>query len=244
MPTSGTPPPASRKSSPAGLLVLNRDARVGLDGRALHRLTEDLSRLGRLRRPEPVRGARPQRPRTRHGDTDLDRRRSDWAATAGPSNAPGSGSPPAAASTAATGGGALLDAGVYPVALAHSLLGSPEHIQAQAHLTPEGVDEHTSVLLGYRSGATALLTCSFAATEPGRRHLRHTWTHRHPGEPLQPRRDRPPPRRSRTAALPRPAGRRTRLRPGSRRGDALPAVGRDRVAAGPPGRHARRHPHS
>ncbi|MBT2470570.1 Gfo/Idh/MocA family oxidoreductase [Streptomyces sp. ISL-66] len=64
----------------------------------------------------------------------------------------------------AAGGGALLDAGVYPVALAHFLLGAPDRIQAHAHLTPEGVDEHTSILLGYDSGATAMVSCSFAAT--------------------------------------------------------------------------------
>ncbi|MGW7441553.1 Gfo/Idh/MocA family protein [Streptomyces sp. NPDC054849] len=62
------------------------------------------------------------------------------------------------------GGGALLDAGAYPVALAHFLLGSPDRIQAHAKLTPEGVDEHTSILLGHPGGATASLTCSFAAT--------------------------------------------------------------------------------
>ncbi|MGW4897044.1 Gfo/Idh/MocA family protein [Kitasatospora sp. NPDC004240] len=64
----------------------------------------------------------------------------------------------------AAGGGALLDAGVYLVALARFLLGDPDRVDAQALLTPEGVDEHTSVLLGHPGGATASLTCSFAAT--------------------------------------------------------------------------------
>ncbi|MFD7643536.1 Gfo/Idh/MocA family protein [Kitasatospora sp. NPDC059795] len=60
----------------------------------------------------------------------------------------------------AAGGGALLDLGVYPVAFAHLLLGEPETVQAQARLTARGVDAHTGMLLGYRSGATALLSCS------------------------------------------------------------------------------------
>ncbi|GAA2696834.1 Gfo/Idh/MocA family protein [Actinoplanes palleronii] len=58
------------------------------------------------------------------------------------------------------GGGALLDLGVYPIHLAHLILGSPASVQAWAHLTPERVDEHTGVLLGWQSGAIAALTCS------------------------------------------------------------------------------------
>ncbi len=60
----------------------------------------------------------------------------------------------------AAGGGALLDLGVYPVAFAQLLLGEPESVQATARLTERGVDAHTGVLLGYGSGATALLSCS------------------------------------------------------------------------------------
>jgi predicted dehydrogenase len=58
------------------------------------------------------------------------------------------------------GGGALLDLGVYPIHLAHLFLGLPISVQAWAHLTPEGVDEHTGVLLGWQSGAVGALTCS------------------------------------------------------------------------------------
>jgi predicted dehydrogenase len=57
------------------------------------------------------------------------------------------------------GGGALLDLGVYPVSLAHLVLGVPASVQAWAQLTPEGVDENTGVLFGYDSGAVAALTC-------------------------------------------------------------------------------------
>jgi predicted dehydrogenase len=58
------------------------------------------------------------------------------------------------------GGGALLDLGVYPIHLAHLILGAPASAQAWSHLTPERVDENTGVLLGYESGAVAALTCS------------------------------------------------------------------------------------
>ncbi|MEE1941321.1 Gfo/Idh/MocA family oxidoreductase [Streptomyces sp. TRM 70361] len=64
------------------------------------------------------------------------------------------------------GGGALLDLGVYPVSFAHLVLGAPSSVAAWAHLTPEGVDETTGVLLGYDSGAVATLSCSIAAASP------------------------------------------------------------------------------
>jgi predicted dehydrogenase len=66
----------------------------------------------------------------------------------------------------AQGGGALLDLGVYPVSFAHLLLGEPSEVQARAKLTPEGVDANTGVLLGWKSGAMALLSCSITADTP------------------------------------------------------------------------------
>jgi len=57
------------------------------------------------------------------------------------------------------GGGALLDLGVYPVSLAHLLLGVPQHVQAWARLSPEGVDENTGLVFGWDSGAVATLSC-------------------------------------------------------------------------------------
>jgi predicted dehydrogenase len=59
----------------------------------------------------------------------------------------------------ALGGGALLDLGVYPLNFAHLILGAPASVQSWANLTPEGVDENTGILLGYSSGAVAVLTC-------------------------------------------------------------------------------------
>src|SRR6478735_8212752 len=66
----------------------------------------------------------------------------------------------------ALGGGALLDLGVYPVSFAQLLLGEPDRIQAGALLSPEGVDLNTGMLLGWDSGATALLSCSIVANLP------------------------------------------------------------------------------
>jgi predicted dehydrogenase len=55
------------------------------------------------------------------------------------------------------GGGALLDLGVYPVALAQHFLGPPASVTAWAHLLPEGTDENSAVILGYDNGAIATL---------------------------------------------------------------------------------------
>ncbi|MEE1738474.1 Gfo/Idh/MocA family oxidoreductase [Streptomyces sp. BE147] len=66
----------------------------------------------------------------------------------------------------ALGGGALLDLGVYPVSFAHLLLGEPDRVRADALLSPEGVDLNTGMLLGWDSGATALLSCSIVGHHP------------------------------------------------------------------------------
>ncbi|MCX5390356.1 Gfo/Idh/MocA family protein [Streptomyces sp. NBC_00094] len=66
----------------------------------------------------------------------------------------------------AVGGGALLDLGVYPVSFAQLLLGEPDTVQAHALISPEGVDLNTGMLLGWDSGASALLSCSLVADTP------------------------------------------------------------------------------
>ncbi|MEV0213800.1 Gfo/Idh/MocA family oxidoreductase [Micromonospora sp. NPDC050695] len=64
------------------------------------------------------------------------------------------------------GGGALLDLGIYPISLAHLLLGVPQHIRSWAQLGPEGTDENTGILFGYDTGALAALSCGMVgATE-------------------------------------------------------------------------------
>lgn len=66
----------------------------------------------------------------------------------------------------AQGGGALLDLGVYPLSLAQLLLGEPAEVEARLHVGPTGVDEHATVMLGYASGATAVLTSSLRSRGP------------------------------------------------------------------------------
>lgn len=66
------------------------------------------------------------------------------------------------------GGGALLDLGIYPVTIAHLALGEPASITAMARLSPEGIDENTAMILGYPSGALALLSCSIIGDSPRR----------------------------------------------------------------------------
>ena len=62
------------------------------------------------------------------------------------------------------GGGALLDLGVYPLALAEALLGAPQTVSAQATIGATGVDETVSILLGYASGAQASISASLRST--------------------------------------------------------------------------------
>lgn len=60
----------------------------------------------------------------------------------------------------ALGGGALLDVGIYPVALASMLLGTPHTISSQAEIGATGVDEQSAFVFGYNHGALAALTCA------------------------------------------------------------------------------------
>jgi predicted dehydrogenase len=66
----------------------------------------------------------------------------------------------------ALGGGALLDVGVYPVALAHMLLGVPARVAAVAEIGASGIDEQTGILLGYPGGALALLSTAVTTNTP------------------------------------------------------------------------------
>ena len=61
------------------------------------------------------------------------------------------------------GGGALLDIGIYPLFLCHSLLGKPDEINAIASIGPTGVDESTAIQLKWKSGALANLNCTIKA---------------------------------------------------------------------------------
>lgn len=61
------------------------------------------------------------------------------------------------------GGGALLDLGIYPLTIAHIVLGAPSKITAVATLTEKNIDLNTSMILNYASGAQANLSCTMAA---------------------------------------------------------------------------------
>jgi len=56
------------------------------------------------------------------------------------------------------GGGALLDAGVYPISFAHMVLGTPKTISSTATLGKTGTDDRSAYLFGYEGGKTALLS--------------------------------------------------------------------------------------
>jgi predicted dehydrogenase len=65
------------------------------------------------------------------------------------------------------GGGALLDVGIYNVALARMVFQrKPSRISSMAHLGKTGVDEQSSVILDYDNGAMAVLTCATNTNTP------------------------------------------------------------------------------
>jgi len=65
-------------------------------------------------------------------------------------------------------GGALLDLGIYPISLAHMMLGKPTKITATGVLTDKGVDAQTSAIFDYQSGAQAVLTTTMVTQTPCR----------------------------------------------------------------------------
>jgi predicted dehydrogenase len=66
------------------------------------------------------------------------------------------------------GGGALLDLGIYPVSFAWDVLGAHDSVVASATLTEAGVDRETAIILGYPSGAHAVLQTQMSGTGPNR----------------------------------------------------------------------------
>ena len=57
-------------------------------------------------------------------------------------------------------GGAILDLGIYPLHLAHSLLGMPQDMAVTGTLAPTGVDDHVAMMLSWEGGQHALLHTS------------------------------------------------------------------------------------
>lgn len=66
------------------------------------------------------------------------------------------------------GGGSLLDLGIYPVSFAWDVFGAPQTVIAHATMTPAGVDRETAIILGYPSGAHALLQVQMSGLGPNR----------------------------------------------------------------------------
>lgn len=66
------------------------------------------------------------------------------------------------------GGGALLDAGVYPLSFVSMVLGAPAGVVASGSLTSTGVDACASLLLTSSSGADALVETSMISSLPTR----------------------------------------------------------------------------
>ncbi|WP_347402499.1 Gfo/Idh/MocA family protein [Corallococcus macrosporus] len=66
----------------------------------------------------------------------------------------------------ALGGGALLDIGIYPIWLAHLVLGPPPHVHATGSLAQTGVDGQAALVLTYPQGAQALLHTTLFAETP------------------------------------------------------------------------------
>ena len=66
------------------------------------------------------------------------------------------------------GGGALLDAGIYPLSFSSFVLGAPSHVTAAGGLTSTGVDAEASILLESPSGAASLIATSIVSALPAR----------------------------------------------------------------------------
>ncbi|MFT2753166.1 Gfo/Idh/MocA family protein [Clavibacter sp. Sh2088] len=64
------------------------------------------------------------------------------------------------------GGGTLLDMGVYPLAFAHGLFGTPSSVAAVGTVVEGGVDTEVAILLGWPDGRQATLACSLVAALP------------------------------------------------------------------------------
>ena len=64
------------------------------------------------------------------------------------------------------GGGALLDAGVYPISFASSVIGAPLTVAATGSTASTGVDASANLLLSTAGGASAILSTSIETSLP------------------------------------------------------------------------------
>jgi predicted dehydrogenase len=68
----------------------------------------------------------------------------------------------------ARGGGALLDAGIYPLSFASSILGRPSTVACVGAVAATGVDERAAVQLTHSNGAIAQVATSIVSATPTR----------------------------------------------------------------------------
>jgi len=61
------------------------------------------------------------------------------------------------------GEGAVLDLGIYPVALTFALFGKPYEVKSSTTLSPTGAEIQASITLQYHEGMIANLTCSYVS---------------------------------------------------------------------------------
>ena len=64
------------------------------------------------------------------------------------------------------GGGALLDAGVYPISFTSMIFGPPVRVMSMAHLGQTGVDEQAAILLEHEQGRLALIATAVRTDTP------------------------------------------------------------------------------
>jgi predicted dehydrogenase len=64
------------------------------------------------------------------------------------------------------GGGGLLDVGIYPVSLAHMILGAPAQVMGLAELGETGIDEQSAFVFGYPGGELAVLHSAIRTETP------------------------------------------------------------------------------
>ena len=68
----------------------------------------------------------------------------------------------------ATGGGAVLDLGVYVISMAQDFLGNARDVHCVGRYAPNGVESAATINIAYVGGGTAALTCGFDVHGPGR----------------------------------------------------------------------------
>jgi predicted dehydrogenase len=77
----------------------------------------------------------------------------------------------------ASGGGVLLDVGIYPVFISQLMAGPPENIKATARFAPSGVDHSCNMIFEHSNEAVSSLNCTLLSPSPIEANLlfEHGW---------------------------------------------------------------------